>query len=572
MKKGKVLKIDYSSKRLAKAADDYYNRGKHISALRFAYRQYELYGGDFDVYERFADIYEAMGLHGSAINWLYRMLDIAVEEELPDIYESLAVNYLNLGNEKQSAYYYNLLLDVDDTLPPEAKMEIVSAFSKDKRDKFHFVYPPELADYSAELDAGARALKNGDVQGVIASLSEIPKGAKDYAHAMEMQAVAKLLSGDPKEAERICEELLQDDPNDVRVLATLSAVYLEQGRKEESHALAERLSKLPLTETEDLYKVATVCCENELHGQAYEKFVEICKRTPYDGRTTYFKAISALKSGKRKEGEAALDALCTVYPDAEVAKYYLRELRANEETIPETTYFYHLPQEEREARCKTLIHIGNAPKDEAQLFGLVALHDGYFRWCFDEMDGADHDLQYLGIITAAHVRADDFLSEVLLDSEVLDILKIETLRLLYTRNEDIEIGIVFCHTYRRVRLLPVKLGRKRRKRFVEGYAKVASKFALMNGKYAEKLRETTEKLYTTLERFDSLELVNSDDDCACAIFLYSGLKELGKDIEYIAKAFDANAERVKEILSITMIEEEVLQERKARENKNETTD
>lgn len=558
MKKRKVEKIDYSAERLGLQADKYYNEGKLFAALRFAYRQYELYGGDAETFARLADIYESMGLYSSAINWYYRFLDIAQDEDLPEIYEGLAVNYLNMGNETQSAYYYNLLMEEDDTLPDATKIEIINAFSREKRANFRFVYPPELADYSREVELGSRALKVGDCKRAIGVLSTVPKGAKEYVAAQEMQAVAYLLSGEPQKAEAVCKDILEEKPDEIRAQATLAAAYTEQGRKEESLALALRLAALEQLAADDLYKVATVCCENGLHEKAYEKFEQLTQKTPYDGRTLYFKGVSAYKCGKRKEAEAAFDALCTVYPDAEVAKYYLREWRAcegTEQTPAEPDYFYHLPQEEREARCRSLIHMGKCPKDEAQLFGLLALHDGYFRWCFDEMDGADHDLQYLALVTAEHVRADGFIREALLDCEVLDVLKVETLRLLYERNEDELFGVVLCHTYRHVDMMSIKIGRKKRKRFIEAYAKTASKFVIVNGEYAEILHEAAEELYRALEANGGLDLIEKDDDCACAIFLTAGLKELGKDLNEVARAFDADAEKVRAILEVAAIEE-----------------
>ena len=98
-------------------------------------------------YPRVVDCYEAMGLHGSAIQWLYLWLDevfdsydMEWQEDLPEIYEGLAVNYLNMGKDAQSAYYYNKLIDVDDTLPPEAKLEIAETFAKPKKNNFRFRY------------------------------------------------------------------------------------------------------------------------------------------------------------------------------------------------------------------------------------------------------------------------------------------------------------------------------------------------------------------------------------------------------------------------------------------------
>jgi len=579
MKNGKIKKIDFSRTRLAMLADKFYNEGNYLFALRFAYAELEQYGGDCDTYARLADIYENMGLHGSAINWLYRYLDIAKEEDLPDVYESLAVNYLNMGQEAQSAFYYNRLIDVDATLPDETKMEIATAFSHDKKSGFRFVYPPRLADYSKEVDAGSFALKNGDCKRAIAYLSQVEKGSKEYASAREMQAVAHLLEGDAQKAREICENLLEENPDDMRALATLAAVALEQGNEEEARAIAEKLCKMPQETTDDLYKVATVCCENGLHKEAYEKFCELEKKLSFDGRMLYFKAVSAFKSGLYQESEQAFNTLCCVYPDAEVAKYYLRFLREYNQAIEdgqenpvapvEPNYFYHLPQEEREERCRTLIQIKECPRDEAQLFGLIAWHDGYFNWCFDEMDGGDHDLQYLALTTAEHVRADDFIAEVLLDDEVLDVLKVETLRMLLERNEEKRIGLVLCHMYRRVSLLKISLGRKRRKHFIEAHAKVASKFVVINEGYAEKIKYATEKLYRSLEKLGVLDTVKNADDLACAILMLSGIKEMRGDLQTLASAFDADIERVQMLLTAVEYAEKINDEKTAEDEKNE---
>ncbi len=559
IKEKKTKKIDFSRKRLAHLADDYYNEGKFLSALRYAHREVLEYGADPDTLARLCDIYEGMGLQGTAVNYWFKFLDIATQEEIPDVYEGLAVNFLGLGNERAAAYYYNRLIDVDDSIPEEARMEIVDAFAGDKRAKFRFVYPPELADYSEEIALGSRLLKAGDCKRAISELDKVAKGSKEYSSAKEMQAVAYLLEGNAERAEQVCDELLKEDPEAVRVMATLAAVYLEQGREEESLALAKRLAAMPITDSDDIYKIATVCCENGLHEEAYQKFLILEDKMPYDGRMLYFKGVSAYKSGRLQEAEQALDQLCTIYPDAEVAKYYLNALREYTASLkdesplppPEFIYFYHLPQEEREHRCRSLIKIGGAPKDEAQLFGLLALHDGYFTWCFDEMDGGDRDLQYLGLVTAVHVRADDFLQDVLLDFEVADVLKVETLRMLIERNEDVDVGLVLCNIYKRVSIYRIAIGRKRRKKFLEGYARVASKFGVIDSKYGKRLRDAAEGLYRSLERKNALDLVDNPDDIACAIYFLAGLHELGKDHRWIASAFDASIDKVHVLLSYT---------------------
>lgn len=581
-KNTQVRKIDFSRKRIAKLADKYYNEGKYVSALRLAYREWNTYGGDPEVFARLSDIYEGMGLQGSAINCWFRFLDVAEEEDLPDIYEGLAANFLGIGNEGQSAYYYNRLIDADDSISDDVKLDIAEAFSTKKKDKFRFVYPPRLADYSQEVSLGSRALKAGDCQRAIDEFSKVAKGSKEYLSAKEMQAVAYLLSGNTDAAEQVCQDLLKDYPDDVRTKATLAAVYLEQGRGGKSREIALSLASEMQDNTDDLYKVATVCCENELHEEAYQRFLLLDKKMPYDGRMLYFKGVSAYKSGRLQEAEDALDTLCTVYPDAEVAKYYLRALReyrngATDEfgeklPAPEFTYFYHLPQEEREERSRALLRLGSMPKDEAQLFGLLIMHDGYLHWCFDEMDGGDHDLQYLGLVTAVHIRADEFIRDVMLDFEVADVLKVETLRMLLERNEDMDIGVVLCSIYRKIPIRRIKIGRKRRKKFLEAYAKIASKFVVISDAYGDKIAKAAERLYRVLEKQNALDLIDNTDDCACAIFFLAGLRELGNDKARIAAAFDADLAKVQVLLSYVVSEQYATQQEKVEENAEEEKD
>ena len=258
-----TIRIDRSSDRFMRMAEKAYAAGDMLSALRFLHALIaETDDVDVETYLRIADVYENLGLQTYAIKWLYKALDICEEEDYAEIYEGLAVNYMNLGSESASAYYYNALIGVDDTLTAEHKMEIARAFSRDKKDALRFVWPPELADYSKEMDSGARFLKDGNCRAAIASYSQVSEGNKDYVEARRMQAVAEILEGNHLGAEQICVELLESYPNDVQTIATLAAVYLEQGRAQESRALAERLALIETDVTEELYKIATVCCEN----------------------------------------------------------------------------------------------------------------------------------------------------------------------------------------------------------------------------------------------------------------------------------------------------------------------
>ena len=59
-------------------------------------------------------------------------------------------------------------------------------------------------------------------------------------------------------------------------------------------------------------------------------------------------------------------------------------------------------------------------------------------------------------------------------------------------------------------------------------------------------------LYRAVEKYDLFELMENPDDCACAIYLLSDLKEFGNSPEGAAMAFEANPDRVKALLEVTL--------------------
>ena len=69
------------------------------------------------------------------------------------------------------------------------------------------------------------------------------------------------------------------------------------------------------------------------------------------------------------------------------------------------------------------------------------------------------------------------------------------------------------------------------------------------------IQEAAEKLYRALERYDSLDLIDNTDDVACAIYLMSGLKELGNNTDMIVSAFEANAAKVSVLMTVALSQE-----------------
>ena len=515
------IRFDLSADALLDMAEAKLDEEEYIPALRLLHKSLELYGPGADEYADLAEAYDGMEQYElAAYNW-FRFLDVCAENEAVDAYEGLAACYYNLGNIPQAMYYYNKMVH-DKYVSPENNVEMGELMSEPPRPRFRIAWPPEHADYSADVDAGLQALKQGDHAKAERCFRRVHEGSEYYPTAMNYLAVSYLLSGASDKAEKVCLGLLAKDPDNVQVLSTYAAVLTEQDRRDEGRAVAEKLAKIETEDADELYKIATVCCENALYEEAYQRFCKIEKMVRYDMTLLYFKAVAAFRCGRVKESLASFGKLLDVYPHAAVARHYFRKVRDYDEQggeVPENNFFYRLPQGEREANTAALMllqHMSAADQRAlcAQPFGQELLE-----WCLDEGDGAEPRLQLIAAEIAAHGNVQPFLCDLLLNASVNDVIKIAALQHMCERNRDFDCGVVISDIYTRISFCKLHIGRKRHALFVGAYSICFARFALVGAVDGEELRVAAESIYELFAAHDGFSCIKKKESLACAIYL-----------------------------------------------------
>ncbi len=553
----KVLYFDDGEERLDKSIRKRTEEGRPLEALRLTNRRNEFFDPTPDSYAAQADLYETLEVYTQAVKTWYRFLNECDEDSLAEAYEGLAVNYMNLGKEGQSAYYYNQLLRVDDELSEESKMDIVEMFSKPKKEAFRIVYPPEKADYTPEIEQGLRALRESNFSSAREAFSQVAAGSPQYRTAQNLVAVAYLLEDRKEEARALCEKLIAENDGDVQAYTTYAAILGQTEEREKAAAVAKKLSRMYTEDTDELYKIATVCCENGLHAAALEKFIQLEKEMPNDGNLLYFKAVSAYKSGNIPLALDTFDRLLVIYPEAAVARYYYDLLRHypdhrdKEDMVePDLTYFYRVPQKVREAYCDMLCFLEGLHVREAEELSDNPQVISVLQWSFDELDGADGDLQMLAMSAAVHCRYERFVEETLLDPDVSDVVKVQTMQLIAEQNKETEYGVVVCHIYRHVRFYRLKINGKKKKKFLHAYAAVFAKFAVVSDNHAQRIRSSAELLYNCLALREATSYADKPENISCAIYLLADIREAGSKPAAAAELFGAEEAEVSEILEL----------------------
>ena len=318
----KTVEIDFSDNRLISVALDMIEDHNYIGALKMLNKNAGLTGNDEDSYMLYAEIFDDMGLCEMCINNWFKFMDVIDYCDYTDCYEGLAVNYMNIGNEHFSAYYYNKLLMETEDIDDEAREEIVKDFLSAEENPLKFAWPPEIADVSDVLSEGLQLMKQAKYAEAREMFSGVKEGNPDWVTARNYIAMCAVIEDKPDEAERECLSLLEKAPDNVQALTTLAAVLTENGRKDEALEITKKLLSLDVKSSDDIYKIATVCCENGLHAEAYSLFSKMDGDYTYEKSILFFRAISAFNCGKTEESFDIFDKLLTIYPEAVTARYF----------------------------------------------------------------------------------------------------------------------------------------------------------------------------------------------------------------------------------------------------------
>lgn len=552
-----VQGIDLGEDRLLAIAADYVAEHNLIGALRILNKNAFLNGNADESYMLYAEIFDDMGLYEKCVNGWFKYIDYVygTDADLSDAYEGLAVSFMNMGQESFAAYYYNrLLIETNAELTPEGRQDIINDFVSAEKLPLKFVYPPRLADYSGEIESGITSMREGNYDGAVAEFEKVAEGNEKHLIARNYIAMCKVICDKCDEAESECLSILEKYPDDVQALTTLAAVKNQQKLGAESAELAQRLLSLDVTGTDDIYKIATVCCENGMHDDAYKLFCKVGEELRYDCNVLYFKAVSAYNSGRIEQSLEAFDRLLTIYPDAVAAKYYYDVVRSrkndNQYKQNPLSYFYRLPQEERESNIHVLSAYSRLSSTQAARLSEELDITDCIRWCFDEGEGnGTYELQLLGAMCAVKApQCDDLLRDILLAADISDSLKMQLVAAIAERNDGSSYGVVVCNIYKKLTIPPLEIGRSKRKAFVRAYAMLISRFALLNTDYSYLLNSAATKLYFNLAEREGLEAAKDSLALAAAIFHLSGIREIGITDATVCDFFGANRKNYEAIL------------------------
>lgn len=546
----KIQKLDFSDDFLLNSVEKRLQAGDYYGALVMLNKRNKMYDNTCDASVLAADIYEGLGIYGQAIDAWFHFLDTCNEADFGEGYEGLAVTYMNMGCEAQSAFYYHKMLQADGGNAEEGKLDFFNFFSAEKKPDLRLVHSVDGLDNDDVISRGVKFVKEGNLIKAREEFKTATENSPHYATAVGLSAMCSLMLGEKEAAYRDCAEVVERYPEDVQLLTTYCAVLGEMDEKERAKEIARKLAQLDVENADDLYKVVSALCETGLDKEAFFALEKLRKHLPNDKNVLYFYAVAAYRTGKREEAIDALDRVCTLYPRSAVAEYYLMRMRDEEDggATPSTNYVYCIPEEERKAILSFLKKADDASEEQLRLIAELPELLEFFRIAFDNRDGGDTDLQILAASVAVKCRYDNFLRDALLNYEGNDYVKFYILNELTVRNEDNSFGTVICNLYKEYFVHKINVGGKMKKPFMQAFAEVYSKFALLGDEYERKICTAGENVYRALANEGAWDCMTETDALAAVIYREARLRKGERGIAKICELFGAKRLVVQQIL------------------------
>jgi len=452
-----VIKFDASAKMYRNLAERRLEEDDLEGALGFLLAAKNKSKNQYSLLADIADVYFDMELYELSANYWFRALDVAPKQSLADVYNGLGACYYNMNNSSVGMYYFNeqfMNMRSSEMVIDEDMAEcFTEAFAADSG--YRMVYPPESVDYSGVMKAGKTALQRYNISEALELYSEVPPVAAEYDEAQLQISVAHFLSGDVDKAIEINRSVYDRDKTNVFALCNLSSMYRFKNMPMLADNYFSYVDENNAKTADELYKVATACCENGKHERAVKCFERLFIERPFNMSMMFFYGVALYNCGRYEDSRRAFGRILRITEKNPVAFYCHRladnAVSSGAKSAKPLSYYYRLPDSEEQANLKKLAALlktkgERSLKNKAKEPETAELID----WCFCS---ADKDVQRGAVffLAAADTKAtEQQLIERLLDASVYDATKEYIVLMLAAKGYEKKAGAVISNVYKKI--------------------------------------------------------------------------------------------------------------------------
>ena len=222
-----------------------------------------------------------------------------------------------------------------------------------------------LAD-SPETDLKLNeSLTEGDTKSAIEMLKKISGDGHEHSLLLRNNlAVAYILENDIEKAEKVCAEILQEDPFNIHALCNMSMAKHRMGDEEAAKTYV--LTALDQDEYDygELLKISIALCDLSMHEDASDVFYELLSEDPYDLHSRHFLAIALFNCGDYDNALKNFKFISMFKPDDSVNNWYIKTVNQRIAGKTNIDYFPYVNQVSSECVYSRINKINEILKDK----------------------------------------------------------------------------------------------------------------------------------------------------------------------------------------------------------------
>jgi len=380
-KTGKVIPFSQTASFYRKRGEKELEKNDLIAAIHKYREAYERAPEDPEISIALAEILSQMQRFEESNRILLQLM--ASDQELPpEVHFGLACNYFGLQDYDCAADSLEDYLDEEPDGPFAADAEDFLDLIDDDDAMYETTGLKTDDDYedNAVCRFARSLLASGDVGFAVEELEHRIGQKPDSVKVREQLSIAYFCDNRRADAERVANQLLAENPNDVLAICTLVLGDLDANNQPAALEKLERLSQIKTSEPEELHSIAVLQMDLQRYEEAEKTLSQLIVQMPYDENVLHKSGYVKFMRGDAEGARACYQKLLKIDPHDTVARYYLSLCRHTDGSAKNVSARWMIPYQVPFGEAfRRLNHINRAlTQPQEELYHIWAT-DAYYR-------------------------------------------------------------------------------------------------------------------------------------------------------------------------------------------------
>ncbi|WP_202079182.1 tetratricopeptide repeat protein [Caldalkalibacillus salinus] len=342
--KNNIVSVHFDAEFFFERGIRYFHRGDVPKAYKYLRRCVDLAPEQPTYVLHLAACYTEMGHYEESNNWLSQVIQ-HMDSTLVDCYYYMANNYAHLGEfDEAEKFALMYIQESPDGIYAEEAEELLDFIC------FELDRAPREWDEENQLIKEHEKARTCLEQGKFVEATKLLERMVDeYPHFLAARnnlSLSYYYLGEFEQAMSVIDDILERDSTNLHALCNLAVFLKHRDMHEKADEIIEGLTKVQPILPDHQYKLATTLGILGQDGKAYELFLSLTKKDiEHDPSLYHYIAVALYNTQQYEKAQKVWKKLKSLYPQDEVADYYLQLLHTSTAQNREKrlSYHYQLP-------------------------------------------------------------------------------------------------------------------------------------------------------------------------------------------------------------------------------------